>query len=112
MRRPGRERHAEVGARRGDLYDLDSPAVSDHELPRNGQAQTAAADSTAMDVLALIEPIENPLAILERNSRTRVSYVKHHLDPLSSQRQRNHTLIRRVFDRIGDQRSEERRVGK
>src|SRR6267378_6191983 len=103
MRRPGRERDAEMGAGREVPHDLYSTAMSNDEFPRDGQAQTASLQATAMDVLALIKPVENPVVILGRNSRTRVSYVEHHLVLHSSQRQRNHTLIRRVFDRIGDQ---------
>jgi len=44
-----------VGAGRGALHDLDSPAVSDHEFPRDGQTQTAAPHATVMDVFALIK---------------------------------------------------------
>src|SRR6267154_997941 len=84
-------------------HDLYSTAVSDDEFPRDSQAQTTPLQATSMDVLALIKPVENPVVIFGRNSWTRISHVKRHLVPHLSQRQRNHTLIRRVFDRIGDQ---------
>src|SRR5438309_12078470 len=102
-RRPGRKRDAEIGATFAIVHDLDSTVVSHHKLPCNREPQTAAPHAAVMDVLALIKPVEYPIAILGGNSRTRVSHVEHHLSPLSSQRQRNHTLVRRVFDRIGDQ---------
>src|SRR5882672_7716286 len=84
-------------------HDLNATVVSHYKFPCDREPQTAAPHAPVMDVLALIKPVENPVAILGRNSRTRVSHVEHHLSPLSSQRQRNHTLVRRVFDRIGDQ---------
>src|SRR5205814_7737977 len=84
-------------------HNLDATVVSHHKFPCDRDLQTAAPHAAVVDVLALIEPVENPVAILGRNSRTRVSHVEYHLSPLSSQRQGNPTLVRRVFDRIGDQ---------
>src|SRR5690349_2039529 len=92
-----------MGAAFAIAHDLDATFVSHDELPRDREPQTAAPHAAVMNVLALIKPVENPVAILGRNSRTGVSHVEHYLSPLSSQRQGNHTLVRRVFDRIRDQ---------
>src|SRR5882672_73367 len=102
-RRPGRKRNAEMGAALAIAHDLDATVVSHYKFPCDREPQTAAPHAAVMNVLALIKPVENPVAILGRNSRTRVSHVEHYLSPLSPQRQGNHTLVRRVFDRIGDQ---------
>src|SRR5256885_4903364 len=99
-----------MGAPFAIAHDLDAAVMGHHKFPCDREPQTAASHAAVMDVLALIKPVENPVAILRRNPRTRVSHVEHYLSPLSSQHQGNHTLVRRVFDRIGDQirrRSEE-----
>src|SRR5947207_15866959 len=90
-----------MGAAFAIVHNLDATVVSHHKFPCDREPQTAAPHAAVVDVLALIEPVENPVAILGRNSQTRVSHVEYHLSRLSSQRQGYHTL-----------RSEERRVGK
>jgi len=74
-RRPGRKRDAEMGAAFAIAHDLDSTVVSHHKLPCNREPQTAAPHAAMMDVLALIKPVEYPIAILGGISRTRVSHV-------------------------------------
>src|SRR5258706_15951254 len=99
-RRPGRKRNAEMGAALAIAHDLDATVVSHHKFPCDREPQTAAPHAAVMDVLALIKPVENPVAILGRNSRTSISHVENYLIPLSSQCPENHTLAGRVFDHI------------
>src|SRR5689334_25198988 len=85
------------------LQDLDSAAMREDEFPRDGEPQTAAAQTPAMDILALVEPIEYAVAVLGGNSRARVADVEYHVASLLAESQRDHTLVRRIFDCVRHQ---------
>src|SRR5215831_10267771 len=92
-RRTGRERNPEMRPRPGFRKYLDPASMGEDEFPGDGETQAAPTQPAPGSVHAVVEPVEDFLAVLGRYSGTRVTHVEHDFLSLLLQRQRNHTFV-------------------